>query len=211
MLAGNNITYTQVVTNAGPSAATTVTLDRSSAGEYDFSLIEPGRAGWTCTTVGTLTCTNPSLRVRAPATITFVVQGDCAEPQPGRRSTTLPASLRRPADPNSANNTATAADVVATGTQADLVVTNSPRQLRSRRAATSPTRRASRTTGPAAATTVTLHPDHAAEHELPVDHAPAGWTCGTAPTVGGTGTITCTDRQHSGGEYHGELSPSCCK
>src|ERR1035438_7040899 len=48
VLANNNITYTQVVTNNGPSTATSVTLtDALPANTTAVSLTGP--AGWTCT------------------------------------------------------------------------------------------------------------------------------------------------------------------
>ena len=71
VIAGNTITYTQVVNNAGPSNATSVTLTETApANTTGASLTGP--AGWTCT-LGTLTCTNPSFATGTPATITYVV------------------------------------------------------------------------------------------------------------------------------------------
>ncbi len=191
VIAGNNITYTQVVTNAGPSTATSVTLtDALPANTTAVSLAGP--AGWTCV-LATYTCTDPSLASGAPATITFVVtvNGGTAAGTSINETATVSSAVT---DPNLTNNSATAADVVATATQADLIMTN----------AASPTSVAAGSNvtytqgvtnkGPAAATSGMTITEITPPNTTFVSMTPpAGWTCGTLPPAGGTGTITCTD------------------
>ncbi len=188
--AGNNITYTQVVTNNGPSAATTVSLsDVLPANTTLVSLTGP--AGWTCTPA-TFTCADPSLASGAPATITYIVKvtaGTAAGTAINETANVTSAVT----DPNLTNNTATAADVVATPTQSDLVTTNSP-SATSVAAGSNVTFTQSVTNdGPAVTTagmtfTEVTPPNTNFQSMTP----PGGWTC-TDPAVGGTGTITCTD------------------
>ncbi len=188
--AGNNITYTQVVTNAGPSNATSVTLTETlPANTTSVSLTGP--AGWTCT-LGTLTCTNPSLASASPATITYVVKVTAGTAAGTAINETATVSTTAD-DTNSANDTASASDVVATATQADLVVTNvaSPTSL-------SPGSNITYTqtvtnNGPAAASGVSFTEATPPNTTFQSIVIPAGWTCPTLPPVGGTGTIICND------------------
>jgi uncharacterized repeat protein (TIGR01451 family) len=189
--AGNNITYTQVVTNNGPSTATSVTLtDALPANTTAVSLTGPG--GWTCT-LATFICTNPSLAPGAPATITFVVTVNAGTAAGTAVNETVNVSSAI-TDPNLANNTATAADVVALATQADLITTNSPSPSSVAAGSNVTYTQTVTNNGPAVATagmtiTQTTPPNTNFQSMTP----PAGWTCGTQPPVGGTGTITCTD------------------
>ncbi len=188
--ANGTITYTQIVTNNGPSTATSVTLtDVLPANTVAQTLTGPG--GWTCT-LATLICTDPSLAPGAPATITYTVKvnaGTAAGTQISETASVNSATT----DPVLTNNNATAADVVALNTQADLVMTNTPSV--SSVAAGSPVTYTQVVTnlGPGVATagmtiTETTPPNTTFQSMTP----PAGWTCGTLPPVGGTGTITCT-------------------
>jgi uncharacterized repeat protein (TIGR01451 family) len=188
--ATNNITYTQVVTNNGPSTATSVTLtDAVPANTTAVSINGP--AGWTCT-LATRTCTNPAFAAGS-ATITFVVSVNAGTAAGTAINETVNVTSAV-TDPNLTNNSATAADVVATATQADLITTNSP-SATSVAAGSNVTYTQSVTNnGPAVTTagmtfTQTTPPNTNFQSMTP----PAGWTCGTLPPVGGTGTITCTD------------------
>ncbi len=189
VLAGNNVTYTQVVNNAGPSTATSVTLTETlPANTSAVSLAGP--AGWTCN-LGTLTCTNPSLVPGSPASITFVVTVT-AGTAAGKAINSVASVSSATADPNLANNSATAADVVATATQADLITTNSasPGSLA---AGSNVTYTQSVTNnGPAAAATVTFTQVTPPNTNYQSITYPAGWNCATVPPIGGAGTITCT-------------------
>ncbi len=188
--AANNITYTQVVANAGPSAATAVTLTEvTPASTVAQSLSGP--AGWTCV-LGTLTCTNPSLAAGTNATITFVVtvNAGTAAGTAINDTATVTSSI---SDPNAANNSATAADVVALGTQADLIATNSAVPASVAPGGNVTYTQTVTNNGPAAATAVTFTQTTPPNTTFQSITPPAGWTCGTQPPVGGTGAITCTD------------------
>jgi uncharacterized repeat protein (TIGR01451 family) len=190
VLANANITYTQVVTNNGPSTATSVTLTETApANTTGVSLTGP--AGWTCT-LATLTCTDASLAPAAPATITYVVKvtaGTAAGTAINETASVTSAIT----DPNSANNSATAADVVALATQADLVATNSAAPTSVAAGSNVTYTQTVKNLGPAAATVATFTQVTPPNTNFVSITPPAGWTCGTVPPVGGTGTITCTD------------------
>ena len=194
VLANNNITYTQVVTNSGPSAATTVSITETTPPNTTFQSITPA-AGWSCTTpavngTGTITCTNASfVPGSASFTVVLKVNAGTAAGTAINNTATVSSAV---ADPNSANNTATAADVVATAAQADLVVTNSASPTSVAAGSNVTYTQSITNNGPAAATapsfTQVTPPNTTFQSITP----PAGWTCGTQPPVGGTGTITCT-------------------
>jgi len=189
VIAGANITYTQVVTNNGPSTATSVTLTENLPANTSVVSLS-GTAGWTCVPA-TRTCTNPSLAPSTSGTITYVltVTAGTAAGTAINETASVTSAIT---DSNSANNSATAADVVALATQADLVVTNS--------AAPSSVAAGSNVTytqtvtnkGPAAGTGVSITQTTPPNTNFQSITPPAGWTCGTVPPVGGTGTITCT-------------------
>src|SRR4029077_17344370 len=117
--AGSNITYTQVVANGGPAAASTITLSETTpANTVAQSLTGP--AGWTCN-LGTLTCTNPTLAVNATATFTFVVKVN-TNVASGSTITQTASVTPTVGDPNPGNNSASASVQVASS--GDLSVTN---------------------------------------------------------------------------------------
>jgi uncharacterized repeat protein (TIGR01451 family) len=193
---GNNITYTQVVTNAGPSVATSASFTQITPANTNFQSVAPP-AGWVCVhpvvgSAGTITCTNPAF---APGTASFsvVLQVNAGTAAGTAINDTATASSST-TDPNGANNSATAADVVALATQADLVTTNSA-SPGSVAAGSNVTYTQSVTNnGPAAATApVTFTQTTPSNTNFQSITPPAGWTCATVPPVGGTGTITCTD------------------
>jgi uncharacterized repeat protein (TIGR01451 family) len=179
-----------VVTNSGPSAATSVTLtDSLPANTTVSSLTGPGGT-WICT-AATGTCTDASF---APGTATFtytvtVNAGTAAGTAINSTATVTSATT----DPNLANNSATATDVVAAAGQADLSMANTP-SVSTTAAGTNVTYTQVITNlGPAATTaaTATLTETVPANMNFQSITHPAGWTC-TTPAVGGTGTITCT-------------------
>src|SRR5208282_6946868 len=75
VIAGNNITYTVVVTNNGPATASTVAFSEAIPANTTFVSATPSPAtGWTCPVVsGTLICSNASLASGASATFTVVL------------------------------------------------------------------------------------------------------------------------------------------
>ncbi|MBZ5689567.1 MAG: DUF11 domain-containing protein [Acidobacteriia bacterium] len=189
VLATGTITYTQVVTNSGPSAATSVSLTETVPASTTAQTLT-GPAGWTCN-VGTLTCTNPSFAAGS-ATITYTVLVT-AGTAPGTAINQTASVSSAIADPNTSNNTATASDVVATAAQADLVVTNSASPTSLAAGSNVTYTQTITNKGPAAAaagaTFTQVTPPNTNFRSIT---PPAGWICGTKPAVGGTGTITCT-------------------
>ncbi len=188
--AGNNITYTQVVGNAGPSDASGVSLvETLPANTTAVSLTGP--AGWTCT-LATLTCTDPTLASGASGTITFTtkVNSGTAAGTAINQTATVSSTTT---DPNSANNTATAADVVATATQADLVVTNVASPTTVAPGSNVTYTQQVTNNGPAAATSPSFTGTTPPNTTFQSIAIPSGWTCPTLPAVGGTGTIICND------------------
>jgi uncharacterized repeat protein (TIGR01451 family) len=197
VIAGNNISYAQVVTNAGPSAAASATFTESTPPNTTFFSLATIPSGWTCSTpavgaAGSISCTNPSFALGA-ASFPVVVAVAAGTPAgtPVNDTVTVGSST---ADPNSANNSATATDVVALGTQADLIVTNT--------ASPNPVAAGSNITytqtvtnnGPAVATAgMTFTQTTPPNTTLVLMTPPGGWTCATSPAPGGAVTITCTD------------------
>lgn len=139
--AGNNITYTQTVTNNGPTAITaasgtsptTVTFtDAIPANTTLVSFTPP--SNWTCNTIavggtGTFTCTlnvGQTLNTVASgsnysATFPMVVKVNA-----GTTATSItnsPSVASSVSDPNSANNTATVTTTIASPTQAYVTIT----------------------------------------------------------------------------------------
>ncbi len=196
VIAANNITYTQVVTNAGPSAATSASFTENTPPNTTFVSLTPIPGGWSCIlpavgSAGTITCTNPSF---AAGTASFpVVVKVTAGTAAGTGINDTATITSSTTDPNLANNTAAAADVVALATQADLVTTNSV-SPGSVAAGSNVTYTQSVTNdGPAVAAagatfTQATPPNTNFQSIIPS----AGWTCGTQPPIGGTGNIICT-------------------
>jgi uncharacterized repeat protein (TIGR01451 family) len=194
--AGNNITYTQVVTNAGPSTAASVSFTENTPPNTTFFQLTPVPGGWSCTlptagTAGTITCTNPSF---APGSASFpvvvTVNAGTAAGTAINDTATVSSSTT---DPNLANNTATAADVVALATQADLVTTNSASPTSVAAGSNVTYTQTVNNLGPAQATGASFSQTTPPNTNFQSITPPAGWTCATKPAVGGTGLISCTD------------------
>jgi len=110
--AGNNLTYTITVNNAGPSNAASVSLsDTLPAGTTFVSLSSPG--GWSCTTpsvgmAGTVSCSIATLGIgNAVFTLTVNVNASAS----GTLSNTATASSST-SDPNPGNESGTATTTV---------------------------------------------------------------------------------------------------
>jgi uncharacterized repeat protein (TIGR01451 family) len=130
---GNNITYTQTVTNNGPAASGTATFtDAIPTGTTFVSFTVP--TGWSCGTLpavgssgGTITCTISSLPVNTATPVSFplIVKASLGD-TPGTTITNT-ANINVPcsssSDPNCGNNSATTSVTVASPTQADVAIT----------------------------------------------------------------------------------------
>jgi uncharacterized repeat protein (TIGR01451 family) len=194
--AGNNITYTQVFTNSGPSAAATATFTEITPANTTFVSLTPIPSGWSCTlptvgSAGTINCTNPSFAVGSASfpVILKVTAGTAA----GTAINDTVTVSSTTSDSNTSNNTATAADVVATATEADLIVTNVALPTSVSAGSNVTYTQTVTNNGPAAATTATFTQVTPPNTTFQSITPPTGWVCGTKPVVGGTGTITCTD------------------
>ena len=126
---GNNITYTQSVTNNGPATETNATFkDTIPANTTLVSFTPP--ANWTCNTIaaggtGIFTCTlNAGQTITNGTSVNFpmVVKVNLTT-SPGTIITNSPSVSSTVGDPNAGNNTATASVSVASPTQADVSIT----------------------------------------------------------------------------------------
>ena len=194
--AGSNITYTQVVTNAGPSNATGASFTETTPPNTTFVQLTPIPSGWMCIlptagSAGTITCTNPSF---APGTSSFpVVLKVTAGTAAGTVINDTATATSSTPDPNLANNSATAADVVALSTQADLVTTNSAVPTSVASGSNVTYTQTVNNLGPAQATSATFTQTTPPNTNFQSITPPAGWACSTMPPVGGTGLISCSD------------------
>ena len=127
VIAGSNITYSQVVTNNGPSAADNATLVETIPANTTFvSLSYP--AGWSCTTPGTggtgnVVCTDLTLNGGTAATFSLVTKVNSGTAN-GTVVTDTASVSSSASDPNSSNNTASASVVVGQASGGELSVTN---------------------------------------------------------------------------------------
>ncbi len=190
--AGANITYTQTVTNNGPSDATSVTFTETIPANTTLQLATPP-AGWVCSIpggTGTLVCSIADLPP-GTAIFTVVVKVNTGTANGTVISDTASVSSAI-ADPNAANNSATVNTIVGATAQADLSVSNiaSPDPVTAGSNITYA--QVVTNTGSAAATTATYSDAVPANTTFQAFVSPAGWTCLT-PAVGATGTVTCTN------------------
>ncbi len=194
VMAGNNITYTQTVTNNGPSAADSVVYMAPIPAYCTFQSVSVP-AGWTCITpavggTGVVTCTTPTLASGATANFSLVVtntaQSGYVIPETNSVSCSTP-------DSNPANNQATTTTLVISpqGEYADMAVTISENTALPTPGSNINYTQTITNNGNFTATTpsysFTTPPNTTFQSLTP----PAGWTCIT-PAVGGTGTINCS-------------------
>ncbi len=127
--AGNDVTFTQVVTNAGPASAQTVSLTGAiPAGATFVSLTKPNN-NWHCTTpavggTGTYTCTYTPTNFTSGSTATFtlVVLVPTGTAGGTQISNTATVAEKAGVDISTANNSATASTIVFGLTQADMAI-----------------------------------------------------------------------------------------
>jgi uncharacterized repeat protein (TIGR01451 family) len=123
---GNNITYTQTVTNNGPADAVNAIFSEAVPANTTFFSISSA-AGWTCTTPavgasGNITCTNPFIASGAAvATFTVIVKVNAAAVN-GTQILDTDNVTSGTNDPNLANNTASVLTGVGTSGTANIVV-----------------------------------------------------------------------------------------
>ncbi len=126
VLAGNNITYTIVVTNNGPAAASTVTMtDTLPANTTVVSITPPGTpTGWICPGAvgGTQTCTNATLASGTTSTFTLVLKVNAGTAPNTAITNSATVSSLTTSDPTNANNSASTTSNVASPTQSDVSI-----------------------------------------------------------------------------------------
>jgi uncharacterized repeat protein (TIGR01451 family) len=194
--ASQNITYTQVVTNNGPSFADTVTLTTFVPASTTFVSMTPPGPAWVCTSpaagasTGLIRCVNSSGMISGTsASFTFIAKTEAGTP-PGYTISDTANVTTLSTESNYANNTATATTVVTDLGSADMrVVITAPATVVAN-------------TNIVYAQTVTNGGGLAAANPSFTENTPpnttfvsvtppAGWSCPTQPAPGGTGTIIC--------------------
>jgi uncharacterized repeat protein (TIGR01451 family) len=188
--AGQNITFSQTVANAGPAAAATVTLTETLPANTTFvSLTGPGGA-WTCTNTAPYKCTNASVAANSTANFTFVVQVTNTVAPGSTITDTASVASSTTTDPNPGNNTASSTVYVAGS--ADLAVTNSASPVPVQAGKSITYTQVVTNNGPSTATSVSFTETTPPNTNFQSITYPSGWAC-SYPTVGSSGTITCTD------------------
>jgi uncharacterized repeat protein (TIGR01451 family) len=126
------ITYTESVTNSGPSAATAVTLYQQTPPNTTFSSMTPA-SGWACTTpavggTGQVTCTIASLASGTTSTgfsMVVLVNSGASAPPAGTTIVNYADVTSTTSDPVVSNNATQTSTLVETIGDADLAVTAS--------------------------------------------------------------------------------------
>jgi uncharacterized repeat protein (TIGR01451 family) len=189
---GNNITFTETVTNNGPAAETNATLSVPIPVNTTFYSLAPVPSGWSCTTpavgvTGTVTCTlTGSLAAGANVSFPLVVKVNSGVAAGTTISATATVSSTV-GDPNLGNNSVTVSTIVASPTQSSVTATKT--------AAPEPVNLGSTLTyiltvinsGPAVAQNVTVTDPLPAE----VTYIPNSYST-TIGLCSGTTTVTCT-------------------
>jgi len=128
---GQTVTYTLTASNAGPAAATSVTISDALPAGLTFASLTAA-AGWACTTPaagtnGTVNCTNASFSNGASAPFTLIA--NVTNSAPASVSNTATISSATP-DINGANNSATITTAVTSSTTtATLTSSLNPSEL----------------------------------------------------------------------------------
>ncbi len=175
---GQSITYTLVVTNAGPDPATNVQVTDTPTNLSITSVTGSGCVA--------LPCTIPSLAVGASTNITVTATITAA----GAFDNSASASGAQ-SDPNTANNTDNTGNGGTAAASADVSITKTdspdPVNAGSNLTYTITVTNA----GPSSASTVTLVDTLPPGTTFVSLASPGGWSC-TMPAVGGTGAINCS-------------------
>jgi uncharacterized repeat protein (TIGR01451 family) len=176
VLVGNNLTYLLTVTNNGPSAATNVTVNDPLPPSVTFVSASPSQGS--CSGTSTVTCTLGSLASGSNATVTIVVRPT----QVGTLSNTASVTGSE-ADPNTANNTATAPTTVSPKADLAIIKTDTPDPVKFKTNLTYTIRVTNNGPSPATGVTVT---DPLPGSVTFVSATPSQGSCS------GTSTVTCT-------------------
>src|SRR5262249_47958877 len=192
--AGNNITYTQSVTNKGPGNAATVSFTEAVPTNTTFvSAVTP--AGWACTLppvggTGNLTCTIATLAPNAVANFTFVVKVTAGTPN-GTIIADTATVTSATHDTVTGDNSVTVNIAVGGGTQADMRITNVGTPDPVTAGGNITYTQVATNGGPGAALGVAFSGATPANTTFVSLPTPVGWSC-TTPAVGANGAISCT-------------------
>jgi uncharacterized repeat protein (TIGR01451 family) len=190
--AGANLTYTITVNNAGPSNASTVTLTDILPAETLFvSLASPG--GWVCTTPGaftngTVSCSAATVGL-GNHVFTLVVNVLAATTSGTVVNNSATVLSNATADPNSGNETGSAATTVATSANMVVAKSDSPDPVNAGSNITYAI--TIQNAGPSNAAGVTFTDTLPTGTTFVSFTSPLGWTC-SSPAVGATGTVSCS-------------------
>ena len=191
--AGDTLTYTVTLRNAGPSSAQNVSLTDVIPANTSFVSLAAA-AGYTCSTpadggTGTVTCTRAVLAPSATAdTFTLVVRASGTAPAGTVITNTAAVTTTTPESPPG-DNSATAVTTLAS--QSDLIVTKSGPAGTTFAGGDLTYTITLRNAGPSDAQSVTLTDAIPANTRFVSFAAAPGYTCAT-PAGNGTGTVTCT-------------------
>ncbi len=186
VIAGTNLTYTAVVTNAGPSDATGVVLTLPTPANTSF--VSGSVSGGGACAGSPVVCTvTGSMLPATSRTVSIVMAVAASAPEGSTISATATVTATSP-DPVPANNSATTTTTVIT--RADLLIGLSASVAQTLVNVPVTFTATSLNQGPSDAqgvsVTITLTPDFRYS-----SHTATGATC-TTPQVGNTGAIVCT-------------------
>ena len=209
VLAGNPITYSQTVANAGPLDAVNAIFSESIPANTTFGSVTPP-TGWTCNPAPTttLTCSNPDFPAKTSGTFSVTVNVTGGTPA-GTQIVDVDNITSGTTDPNLANNSATVTTAVGIATQADLAVNNTVSASSVTVGSTFTMTSVVSNNGPAAGSGLVFTEATATDPTGTINatfssiSAP-GWTCIT-PAVGTAGTIACTLASLSAGANAGTI------
>lgn len=193
VVAGQTLSYTITVTNAGPSNASNVNMAGAIPASTTFASVSAsGAGGWFCTTppigsTGNVSCLNADL-APGSSTITLVVTVD-----PATTAATITGAVNvssATSDPAPGNNSATATTNVTTS--ADLTVSNTASAASVINGQPITYTLVVNNLGPSAAAGVNLTNVIPANTTFTALTSPAGWSC-TTPAVGAGGMVSCSN------------------
>ncbi|HXZ28369.1 MAG TPA: hypothetical protein VEG08_10270, partial [Terriglobales bacterium] len=193
VMAGNNITYSQTITNNGPATAANLSFTQATPANTTFQSVSPP-VGWSCTTppvggTGTITCTAPTLA--AGATVNLLVSVNVASSVADGSTITASSSVSSTtSDPVPANNSTTSnTGVIA---RVNLSVSNAGTPSPVALGGTLTYAQVVSNSGPSDAVSATFAETLPANVGFQSIVIPAGWSCPTLPAVGASGPIACT-------------------
>src|SRR6266540_1483170 len=191
---GGNIAYKLNVKNNGPSTASGIEVDDTLPPNTTFQSIAMP-SGWSCTTPavdhsGTVVCKKGSLAAGDGDTLTLTVKIDPSVKAGTVITNTATVSATTP-DPKTSNNSDSAQTTVS-ASQADVSITKTASPSPATAGEQLQYTIAVHNNGPNAATNVTVTDAVPTGTAFVGVSLPSGWSCGTKPPVGGSGTLICS-------------------